>query len=53
MFSEFLCCVGGLVSLEFMAVFKVVNLWIGPGFIFESVVNFQFFSRYVPVTTLD
>ena len=25
-FSGFLCCVGGLVSLEFMTVFKVVNL---------------------------
>jgi len=35
-FSGFLCCVGGLVRLEFMSVFKVVNLWIGPGFIFES-----------------
>jgi hypothetical protein len=35
-FSGFLCCVGGLVSLEFMTVFNVVNLWIGLGFIFES-----------------
>ena len=29
-------CVSGLVCLEFMPVFKVVNLWIGPCFIFES-----------------
>jgi len=25
---------------EFMALFMVFNLWIGPSFIFESVVNF-------------
>jgi len=36
MFSGFFCCFGGLVHLEFMAVFKVVNLWIVPCFIFES-----------------
>ena len=35
-FSGFLCCVCGLVRLEFMSVFKVVNLWIVPCFIFES-----------------
>jgi hypothetical protein len=35
-----------------MAVFMVFNLWIGSGFIFETVVNFEFFNIHFPVTTL-
>jgi hypothetical protein len=35
-FSGFLCCVCGLISLEFMLLFMVFDLWIGPGFIFVS-----------------
>jgi hypothetical protein len=33
-FSGFLCCVSGLINLEFMLLFMVFHLWIGPGFIF-------------------
>ena len=37
---------------EFMVLFVVFNLWAGPGFIFGSVVNFQFFNSRFPVNTL-
>ena len=33
---------------EFMALFMVLNLRIGPGFIFESVVNFSVAIFHVP-----
>jgi len=33
--SGSLCHVCGLISLEFMAVCMVFNLWTGPGFIFD------------------
>jgi len=36
-------CVSGLVRLEFMAVFKVVSMWIGLCFIFESYNLFLIF----------
>ena len=35
---------------EFMVLFMVFNLWMVPGFIFQSVINFLFFSSYIPVT---
>ena len=35
MFSGFLCCLWS-DQLEFMVVFMVFNLWVGPGFTFES-----------------
>ena len=36
---------------EFMALFTVFNLWIGPGFIFSLVVNFFISNSHFPVTT--
>jgi len=50
-FSGFLCCVGGLVSLEFVALFKVVNLKVVQVLFLSLVVNFQFFGSHIPVTT--
>jgi Na+/H+ antiporter NhaC len=40
----FLCCVCGLISLEFLALFMVFNVWIGGGFIFESYGSFLIFQ---------
>jgi len=37
---------------EFVAVFMVFNLWMGPGFILSLVVNFLIFNSHFPVTTL-
>ena len=34
--SGFLCCVCVVISLSSLVLFMVFNLWIGPGFIFES-----------------
>jgi hypothetical protein len=49
--SGFLCCVCGLISLEFMPLFMVFNLLIGPGFL-SLVINFYFFNSHLPVTSL-
>jgi len=40
----FLFYVFGLISLQFIAVFTVCNLWTGPGFIFEPCMQFLTFQ---------
>jgi hypothetical protein len=35
-----------------MAGLMGLNLWSGPGFIFELVLNFKFLSKHFPFTTL-
>jgi hypothetical protein len=45
------CVMCGLVSLEFMALFMVFNLQIGPGFIFEPCSYFVIFNSHFHVST--
>ena len=49
MFWIFVSCLWSDQS-EFMALFKIFNSWIGPGFILSLVPNFLFFNKHFPVT---